>query len=256
MGSFQDAPFAPEIVEIERGYFRMGSDSVFAKMYRDETPARECSMPHPLAVGKYPVTFHDLLPFVSMAAQGSPLHTFVAHGAELPGPLPAVMISWDEAALYCEWLSFQTDQRYRLLTELEWEYACRAGTESNYWWGDDFDSSRANNRYDAALMRTFSIPTSYGDALLDRLTPVDAFGPNPWGLYDMLGNVWEWVEDEYVDRRLDVNMVTPRATRRQLRCLRGGSWMDPPLSLRSATRSWADPAARDRIVGWRVAREM
>jgi formylglycine-generating enzyme required for sulfatase activity len=262
ISSFRDIPDGPELIRIPRGYFRMGSDHLAHNIYVDETPARECSVSKPFAVAKYPVTPEDLLPFLTELAPESDLLAFMHNASRGYPKCPAVAISWHEANAYCEWLSASTARHYRLLTETEWEYVCRAGTESSYYWGDDFEISRANSKYHEArnlqLQGQLQAPISFEHILpyLKFLTPVDKYLPNPWGVFDMSGNTWDWVEDIYSDRRTNPTVCAPTAGQEPFRCLRGGSWMDPPLSLRCATRNWADPAARDRNVGFRVARDI
>jgi formylglycine-generating enzyme required for sulfatase activity len=243
---------------IKRGYFRMGSDHVAHEMYVDETPARECSINKAFAVGKYPVTFEDLLPFLADLAAQSDMVAFIESAAREYPRRPAIAISWNQARIYCEWLSQVTAQHYRLLSEVEWEYVCRADTETAYWWGDNFDASRANCRFDEVRSMKLRMPTSFVEVRpqLKFLTPVDKYAPNPWDVFDLLGNTWDWVEDIYADRRTDPAAWAPTDGKKPFRCLRGGSWMDPPLSLRCATRNWAHPSARDRHVGFRVARDM
>ena len=173
------------------------------------------------------------------------------------------MSSWHDANAYCTWLSRATGERYRLLSEMEWEYVCRAGTDTLYWWGDDFDARRANTRLPElgpGCIRAMSPPRSFEDAKrdLEFLVPVDTHGPNPWGLFDLNGNAWEWVADVYSDKRTNPAALLPSlaAGDTQYRSQRGGSWMDPPSMLRSAVRSWSGPSVRDRIFSFRVAREI
>ncbi len=93
-----------------------------------------------------------------------------------------INVSWDDAKAYVEWLAAQTRQPYRLLSEAEWEYACRAGTTTRFWWGDEITPEKAN----------------YGENL-GKTSEVGGYPANPFGLYDMHGNVWEWVEDHWHD---------------------------------------------------------
>jgi formylglycine-generating enzyme required for sulfatase activity len=247
---------APRMVTIPRGYFRMGTDAVPAPMYRDEYPGRERVIDEDFQLSVFPITFLDLLPYVRWTRpHPSGFAEFVEQMAATHPRLPAVMISWHQAHAYCDFLTASSGDRFRLPTELEWEYACRAGTTSGYWWGEEFDPSRANCRHSTLAVGSIQLPRSYSEAMdcSRYLTPVDAHAANPWGLHDVLGNVWEWVEDVYIDPRSDPETHAPSRRIEPFRSLRGGSWMDPPLSLRCATRSWADPAAKDRNIGFRVA---
>ena len=256
--SFRDAPNTPEMIKILPGEFVMGNDKVPSQMYIDETPARKKSMKYGFAVGKYPVTFGELRSFFEESDPTSAMLDLIEEVGTDAERIPAVAISWHEARAYCKWLRKQTGHKYRLLTEVEWEYVCRAGTQTQYWWGEVFDPWRANSSNHEIDLHTMRFPRSYSEARneLHYLSPIDRFEPNPWGLYDMHGNVWEWVEDVYDDKRTDPYLSAPTTGRERFRSLRGGSWMDPPLSLRSATRSWADPMARDRNIGFRVARDL
>jgi formylglycine-generating enzyme required for sulfatase activity len=197
------------MIEIERGYFLMGSPTAVAPIYIDETPARECVVDRRFAVGKYPVTFAEYNEFLHDVARELPAAAFIAQaGAEAPR-LPIVGVSWTEAGHYCEWLFAITNHRYRLLTEMEWEYMCRSGTETNYWWGDTFDASKANCRPEDAPRFP---PRGFDDILstLKFVTPVDRYAPNPWGICDVHGNVWEWVQDVYDDRRTQPGTYAPK----------------------------------------------
>lgn len=168
----QDAPFAPELVVIPGGRFIMGDNR-----HKDSNgyPLTEhlMTIAHRFAVGRYPVTLEEYDHFTNTTGRDQ-----LSDQGWGRGRRPAIGVYWTDAKAYVEWLSEQTGQPYRLLSEAEWEYACRAGTTTRYWWGDDIDPEKAN-----------------GDG--DRTTEVGSFPPNPWGLYDMHGNVWEWVEDEY-----------------------------------------------------------
>lgn len=134
----------------------------------------------PFAIGRYEVTFEEYDRFAT------------ATGRQLPGDKdwgrnrrPVLNVSWNDAMDYAEWLSQQTAKRYRLPTEAEWEFAARAGTETKYWWGNEMKSRMANCSDKANYMDAFRMPPS----------PVGSFSPNPFGLYDTAGNVWEWVQD-------------------------------------------------------------
>jgi formylglycine-generating enzyme required for sulfatase activity len=142
---------------------------------------------------------------------------------------PVVWVSWHVARAYCRWAG------KRLPTEAEWEYAARAEMMTRFWWGNDFDRGRANN---ASATREVGDPER----------------TNPWGLSDMLGNVWEWTSSKYVaypyrsdDGREDPNGVVARVTR-------GGSWNRNPRFLRTSNRGWIDPVTTSSLTGFRCAR--
>ncbi len=158
---------------------------------------------------------------------------------------PVVCVTWHDAKAYAQWLSRQTGKAYRLLTEAEWEYVARAGTRTRYWWGEDISPGRVNCLANC-------------DDPYIHTAPADAFRDNPFGLFNLLGNVWEWVEDCYQadaykqHYRMYPNPVSGPASCK--RVIRGGSWQDNPWSLRAANREgWkADTPLND--IGFRVAR--
>lgn len=275
---FQDDPAAPRMMVIRVGEFVMGTDRVEDPMYEDESPARALTIGTPFALGVLPVTMREMATFAQQSNALSMQHcAFLEQGATTDPDVPAVMTSWRDARAYCQWLTQVTGRKYRLPAEREWEYSCRAGTTTAYWWGDQFDSFRANCRsqqvrakiIDGVLYQVLSMhgterrlspPRSFDktELILEALTVVTAFPPNPWGLYDMLGNTWEWVEDWYEEQHRAPEQWLPRLARSEesFRSMRGGSWLDPERSLRCATRSYSSPSSRDRIFGFRVACEV
>ena len=165
---------------------------------------------------------------------------------------PVVCVSWNDAQAYVEWLSAETGGHYRLPTEAEWEYAARAGSTTKYSWGDDIGRNRANCDNDVC-----------GDSY-EYTAPVGSFPANAWGLHDMHGNVWEWVQDcwnaSYDDAPSDGSAWESGVC--GLRVLRGGSWDSGAwysgawdLYLRSANRNWNDRANRLYFYGFRLAQD-
>lgn len=158
---------------------------------------------------------------------------------------PVVCVTWQQASAYARWLGVITGKRYRLLTEAEWEYAARAGSRSRYWWGDRMRRNRVNcfDRCGEDFPQT---------------APARSFEPNPFGLFNSLGNVWEWVDDCYdaqayrrYYRHYPLSVDGPADCRR---VIRGGSWRDGPWSLRAANRSgWPGERSLNDI-GFRIAR--
>ena len=138
---------------------------------------------------------------------------------------PVIFVSWYDAWCFARWCGG------RLPTEVEWEYACRAGTTTRYWWGDDFDESKCTCR-------------------ASQTTPASTSHANPWGLMEMSGNVYEWCESWYDD---DIT-VAARSEQGTSRVLRGGAFFDYPLDLRSAYRYRFSPVVRDFYFGFRVSR--
>lgn len=153
------------------------------------------------------------------------------------GSMPAINVSWDDAKQYVTWLSTTTGKAYRLLSEAEWEYAARAETTTRYSWGNKFDASKANN--------------SKG-----RTVPVGEYASNAFGLHDMHGNVWEWVEDCWNDNYRSA--PDDGAARTSGDCsrhvFRGGSWNNNSYSLRSTDRGTFPTVNRNVYIGFRVTR--
>ncbi|MGQ0696014.1 MAG: formylglycine-generating enzyme family protein [Nitrospiraceae bacterium] len=166
---------------------------------------------------------------------------------------PVVSVSWYDADAYCRWAD------KRLPTEAEFEYANRAGTRTVYWWGDGNPSSqRAANIADESAARRFPglpVMTGYDDGY-ERTAPVGSFNPNPWGLYDITGNVWEWTADwydeDYYRNGPERNPIGP--FRGTYKVLRGGSWHNGPLGVRSTYRRPSQPAYRYDHIGCRCAK--
>jgi formylglycine-generating enzyme required for sulfatase activity len=158
---------------------------------------------------------------------------------------PAVGVSWQDARAYVAWLTIETGKRYRLPTEAEWEYACRAGTTTRYAFGDSISPADAN----------------YGGNV-GGTTEVGSYAPNAWGLFDMHGNVWEWMQDVWHGSyngapTSDVAWTDGEGQASSTaRVLRGGSWGLHPRSLRSANRGRNLPGLRDYFFGVRVARTL
>jgi len=152
-----------------------------------------------------------------------------------------INVSWQDAQQYVAWLSRRTGQRYRLLTEAEWEYAARAGTVTAYSFGVSVSPSLAN----------------YRESGLRRTQIVGRYPANGFGLHDVHGNIWEWVQDCYTDTYSGAPSDAAEAATGgdcSRRVLRGGSWAENPPALRSALRNWDSPDGRGRIFGFRVAR--
>ena len=154
--------------------------------------------------------------------------------------MPVSHASWDDAQLYVEWLSRMTHKPYRLLTEAEWEYAARAGTATAYYWGDEIGEGHAN-----------------GGKLISDISPVGAYPANPFGLYDMAGNVEQWVEDcwhhDYNGAPADGSGWTSGDC--SYRVSRGGDWQAYGWAMRSAARSMISAGARS-LIGFRVGRTL
>lgn len=174
---------------------------------------------------------------------------------------PVVNVTWNDAQALGAWLSREEGRRYRLPTEAEWEYACRAGAHTHYFHGDTPQGLSAfANLFDARSAREwprwqrFALPQDDGHAFT---SPVGGYHPNAWGLYDMHGNVWEWTSDWYgADYYSGSPLEDPRGpTEGRAKVRRGGSWHTWPLYARCAFRNWNTPQTRYTLVGMRLVLE-
>ena len=270
--TLKDGGQGPEMVVLPAGYFRMGSPPGEVGRDSDEGPLRTVSLDRRLAMGRYEVTFADYDRFARAKA-----------GVYRPkdqgwgrGMRPVINVSWNEAQVYAAWLSVQTGHTYRLPTEAEWEYAARAGTSTPYSWGDSIDhvecSSPANFLGRRLILDT-GIRDIWCDASARRTLPIGGYAANPFGLYNMHGNVREWVEDchgDYSAGPSDGSAVRTGAggAACNRRVVRGGGWaslvVNNPSSstpdarpLRSASRKPAQPVIRyGNNGGFRLVREV
>lgn len=245
--TFRDCDVCPEMVTIPAGSFTMGSPDSEAGRYGDESPPHQVTISRSFAAGKYEVTFDEWDACVRESGCG--------HNPDDAGwgreKRPVVRISWDDAKQYVAWLSRKTGKSYRLLTEAEWEYVARAGTITAFSWGNGISPQQAN--YDASV----SYAGSATGTKQGKTVPVVSYAPNAFGLYDVHGNVWEWVEDcknaNYIGAPNDGSPWTSGDCAQ--RVLRGGSWYNYPHDLRSANRLYNSTSLRDNSYGLRVARD-
>ena len=166
---------------------------------------------------------------------------------------PAAYVSWITAKAYVQWLTDQHKHRYnfRLPSEAEWEYACRAGTFTARPWGNNFDPKRLN--FSDVTNPLHPLNKDFEDGYIVS-APVGQYPPNPFGLYDMLGNVLEWVEDRYGDYKNHQNLNSLQIVSGGYRVLRGGSWGQHPENSRCARRMGSFPSDRLNIIGFRIVR--
>jgi formylglycine-generating enzyme required for sulfatase activity len=235
---FRDCENCPEMVEIPAGKFLMGSTDGD----NDERPAHEVHIDKPIALARYEATFDEWETCVKDG--GCVKNKQPSDEGWGRARRPVINISWSDAKEYVDWLSRKTGKTYRLPSEAEWEYAARAGTTTKYAFGDTLNAQQAK--------------FSAGKQGVGETAEVGSFPPNNWGLYDMHGNVWEWVEDCYVQNYTDA--PTDGSARMDPGCasrvLRGGSWDYGPQDLRSALRYRLPPYFRVDEIGFRVAREL
>jgi len=230
-----DGTKGPEMVVIPPGQFMMGSE-----LDSNEQPIHEVRIDYGLAVGRYPVTFDEYDHYCRRTDADEPGDQEWGRGTR-----PVINVTWYDANGYCSWLSRETGHTYRLLSESEWEYTARAGSTTEYPWGDDIGVNNANCEVSGTRWSG------------ESTSPVGSFRPNEFGIYDMHGNVYEWCQDcwnfDYKD--------APRNSSAWLtgecggRVIRGGSWNSLPAGVRSAHRTWNVPDNRDfNLIGFRLAR--
>ena len=243
----------PAMVVVPAGTFRMGCVSG-QDCEDDEKPVHRVTIGAPFAVGVYEVTFAEWDTCVRAGEcrgyrpndeWGSGRYQSNDRGWGR-GRRPVINVSWEDVQKYLGWLIRESGAPYRLLSEAEWEYVARAGSETRYSWGDTIGTNRANcyrcgSRWDA-----------------ERTAPVGSFQANAFGLYDVHGNVWEWVEDcrngNYEGAPADGTAWTKGDC--DFRKVRGGAWDGNPRSLRSAYRGMDSIGDRSNRVGFRVARRL
>jgi formylglycine-generating enzyme required for sulfatase activity len=224
----------PEMVELRGGSFLMGSPE--GKAF-SESPQHWVEVSG-FAIGRYEVTFDE---WDACVADGGCNGYRPSDRGWGRGQHPVINVSWEDAQAYVGWLSEKTGATYRLPSEAEWEYAARAGTTTPFWWGEQATPDMAN--FDRAVGRT---------------TEVGTYPPNPWGLHDVAGNVWEWVEDCWNEsyRGAPVDDSPWLLGDCSRRVVRGGSWYYPPVYLRSAFRFRFEPDDRNLNLGFRVSRTL
>lgn len=246
---FQECEICPVMVAIPPGKFTMGSPSAERGREEYESPEHSVTIARPFAVGKYEVTFAQ---WDACVADGGCDGYRPADEGAGRGNHPVIYVSWNDAQSYVMWLKAKTGKQYRLLSEAEWEYAARAKTETSYYWGPVANHDMANYGKDDG-----TAGLAQGSDSWQFISPVGSFPPNPFGLYDMSGNVWEgtadcWHED-YLGAPDDGVAWTTGGDCGQ-RILRGGSWASAPAFLRSATRGRDPTGTRAYNYGFRVAR--
>jgi formylglycine-generating enzyme required for sulfatase activity len=229
----------PEMIVIPAGKFIMGSPENEADRNANEGPLHEVTVAKPFAVSRFEVTFEDW----DACAAAAACPRVPDHWGR--GKMPVINVSWGDAKQYVRWLSRLTGKEYRLLTEAEWEYTARAGANTSFSWGDDPGIGNANcdgcgSQWD-----------------LQQTAPVGSFKPNAFGLCDVHGNVWEWVEDswhENYEAAPTDGSAWPQDSDPSYRVIRGGSWRNDSQLVRAAVRARRNINVRFDTLGFRVAR--
>jgi formylglycine-generating enzyme required for sulfatase activity len=239
----QPCPTCPELVVAPAGSFIMGSSVTEPSRDHTEGPQHKVTIPKPLAVGKFEITFSE---WDACAEDGGcPNNRKPSDNGWGRGNRPVINVSWSDAQQYVTWLSKKTGKVYRLLSEAEWEYVSRANTATIYPWGNDIGKNRANC-------------ADCGSRWDKQSAPVGSFSPNAFGLYDTSGNVWEHVtdcwNDSYQSAPTDGSVWAKGDCTRRI--IRGGSWFTSSQYLRPSRRD-SDPAGyANSNVGFRVARSL
>jgi formylglycine-generating enzyme required for sulfatase activity len=272
--TFKDCADCPEMVALQAGQFMTGPP-VLDRGVSSGLP-QHVVIKKPMAIGKFEVTVDQFSTFVAetqteagakcraiVGVNGSSAYPFVlgppeasfrSPGFPVTGNHPAVCINWHDAQAYVAWLKGRTGKPYRLPTEAEWEYAARAGTRTWYSFGNDVTELCAHGRF-----ADLNSPFPWRDGCSNQVAgpiPVGQLTPNPWGIFDMHGNAWEWVEDCWTpnvpDTPADASAVSPPGIC-VFRVARGGSWANKPWELGSAVRRSFRAAFRGNQIGFRVA---
>jgi formylglycine-generating enzyme required for sulfatase activity len=238
----QGKDYCPEMVSVPVGSFMMGSLPTEQGRFENENPQHKVTIAKPLAVSKFELTFDE---WDTCVADGDcPPVSDSGFGR---GQRPVINVTWDDARQYVAWLAKMTGKPYRLLTEAEYEYAARGGTQTAYPWGGAIGKNNANcngcgSQWDHS-----------------QTAPVGSFAANGFGLFDMVGNVWEWVED-CVHSNYSGAPTNGSAWIESGNCnnrtVRGGNWKLTPDNVRSATRNWYSADGRDSGLGVRVGRTL
>ncbi len=276
-----------KLKRIKAGKFLMGSPNNEEGREDVEGPRHEVEITKAFYMGVYPVTRGQFAAFVKAADYqtegetdgegGYGLNTVTAKWEQKPeytwrqtgftqtDDHPVVEVSWNDATAFCAWLSKKEGKAYELPTEAEWEYACRAGTKTRFWCGDEDASLKGNvNIADASFKEkmdseaTRNLTCVRWDDGYAFTSPIGSFKANPWGLYDMHGNVWQWCAD-YYDANYYDNSDTKdplNSSKSYARVMRGGAWYNPARGCRAAARLSYTPGYRDDNLGFRVVNRL
>lgn len=273
---FRDCAECPEMVVIAAGTFTMGNRS----KQEQETPAHTVRIGQAFAMGKTHVTRGQFARFIAETGYAAANTCATIEKSQWEerknrhwrnpsfaqeDSHPVVCVSWNDAQAYAAWLSQKTGKSYGLPTEAQWEYAARAGTTTNSYWGDNPNLACA---YANVTDRTAKqqIPDVIGSWIHEckdgygYTSPAGTFKANPWGLFDMIGNAWQWVEDcwhkDYTGAPTDGSAWVSGCQEGNGRMIRGGSWYSVPRESRSVTRYWDEPSFPSFYTGFRLTRKL
>jgi formylglycine-generating enzyme required for sulfatase activity len=264
---FRDCPDCPEMVVVPAGSFTMGSPEGEPGRAAEREDRVRVEIARPFAVGAFAVTRGEYAAFVAATGHRPDGGCYIWTGTTWEEHVdrswrsvnfpqddrhPVLCVNLQDSRAYVSWLSAKAGKAYRMLSEAEREYAARAGTATPFWWGTSISTDRAN--YDG---RTAYARGAKGE-WRQRTLPVGSFSPNPWGLYGVHGNVWDWTEDCWNEANAgNPGDGSPRRSGDcRWRVVRGGAWNYPPGDLRAAHRYWNEPNNRSTVQGLRVARAL
>jgi formylglycine-generating enzyme required for sulfatase activity len=264
-----------KLAPIRAGEFQMGAPETDKDAQPDEKPQHKVKITRTFYLGVYAVTIGQFRAFIKDSGHevgrgawktvtpslklepGTARNDWANPGFEISDDHPVFNVDYPDAEAFCKWLSKKEGKAYRLPTEAEWEYACRAGTTTRWSCGDDKDDlvEFANIVYDHFPKYARSNSPKGAHNLYLVTAPVGKFKPNPWGLYDMHGNVWQWCgdwyEEDYYQKSPEVDPKGPEKGASELRVIRGGTWARGPLCCRSSNR-YGISGAVSLWVGFRV----
>ena len=244
---FRDCPECPPMVVMPQRKFTMGYPGSEKGRLKNEGPRHGVRIAYGLAIAKHEVTFAE---WDACVDDGGCHHRARDEGWGR-GNRPVIDVSWRDARAYAAWLSQKTARHYRLLSEAEWEYGARAGVQTQYSWGSVASHGHANYGRDECCGGHIADADQW-----ETTSPAESFPANAFGLHDMLGNVWEWVEDCWNETHAGApGDGSVRATGDcDRRIMRGGSGSSMPVRIRAAFRDAYPPDDRGEIIGFRVAR--
>jgi formylglycine-generating enzyme required for sulfatase activity len=273
---FRDCPDCPDMAVIPAGRFVMGAPQDDVDRRPDEGPVHKVAIAAPFALMTTEVTRDQFAAFVAATGhemadwecyladkewKGDPDATWLDPGFAQEGSEPVVCVSWHDAVAFAEWLSEKAGVTYRLPTEAEWEYAARAGRRGFFPWdeNDEPGACRIGNSFDRSGRQQFPAlePSPCDDGRIFT-APVGSYLANRFKLFDMAGNVWEWVEDCYLPNYKDAPGDGSAIFRDSCseHVARGGSWIDGQWEFRFARRYNVDSWGRENILGFRLARDL
>jgi sulfatase modifying factor 1 len=277
---FKDCTDCPQMVVIPPGKYTIGSSDAEVRQLkvpeqsqRQERPRHTVNLVNLFAVGRYEVTRRQFARFVAVSSRkvSGPCWHFAGSawkidpgkswrhpGYKQSGDHPVTCVSWKDAKAYVKWLAQLTGKPYRLLSNAEWEYAARAGTKTARYWGNDWQNSEGCAYGNLADKKSGWVPYFDCSDGFATTAPVGQYRANNFGLYDMMGNLWEWTEDCW-SIKYGLTTSNGRALTFPgclLRVIRGGAWFTRPELIRSAHRHGYRQDHGNNIIGFRIARTL